>query len=279
MAPLLLLLAATNVDQTILNNNKDGPAISSTGSTDGSTAPQTRQQQALTVTVTRTLLLLQHSSTPPTTATTTAAGRAALPRIKLAGTNMYASSVGIVLTLVFVLAGTYLAVLSLQHVYRRLRARWQQGERYERELRASRMEVGESAAWSDAGSVERAMHLRRAAAAGRERRALWWRRPDSASLRRVKDSRRAFRVSGFEGGDGDGGDGQLAGDTAAHAVDGVLDTADADTADTVNDDDADSTGDAGEAVAMVDGVAMSAVGPTVGSLRSTESVVGVGSLE
>ena len=258
-------LVGTNADQTILNN-KDGPAISSTGSTGGGTAQQTGLQKLLTITVTRTLLLLQHPPTSPTTAVTTAAGRASLPRIRLAGTNMYASSVGIVLTLAFVLAGTYLAVLSLQHIYRRCRARWQQCERYERELRASRMEVGESAAWSDAGSAERAIHLRRAAAAGRERRALWWRRPDSASLRRVKDLGRAFRVSGFEGEDAENDD-QLADDAAgADTVDIVLDAAGADTANT-----ADTADGAGE---VVGGVAVGAIRAAVGSLRSTESVAG-----
>lgn len=261
----LPFLVGTNADQTILNN-KEGPAISSTGSAGGVTAQQTGPQKLLTVTVTRTLLL-QHPPIPPTTAVTTAAGRPSMPRIRLAGTNMYASSVGIVLTLAFVLAGTYLAVLSLQHVYRRCRARWQQCERYERELRASRMEVGESAAWSDAGSAERAMHLRRAAAAGRERRALWWRRPDSASLRRVKDLGRAFRVSGFEGEDAEDDD-QLASDAAAAAdtVDSAPDAAGADTANT-----ADTADGAGE---VVGGVAARAIRAAVGSLRSTESVAG-----
>jgi len=58
------------------------------------------------------------------------------------------------------------------------------------------MEVGESAAWSDAGSVERAMHR----AGVRERMGVWW-RSDRGSLVR-SGGRRAVRFSGFEQGSG-----------------------------------------------------------------------------
>ncbi|KAA8899500.1 hypothetical protein FN846DRAFT_960321, partial [Sphaerosporella brunnea] len=51
----------------------------------------------------------------------------------------------------------------------KLRWRWKLGSEYEHELRESRVEVGESAGWSDVGSMERAVHYV-------DRRAgLWWR--------------------------------------------------------------------------------------------------------
>ncbi|KAF8253576.1 hypothetical protein K440DRAFT_135854 [Wilcoxina mikolae CBS 423.85] len=140
----------------------------------GSPTPAAPNDKQTTVTITH---ILYPTSSP-------------LPEIFESG--MYTHHIYLILLSIFFLASAYLISHALWYLFEKFRWKWVHGVRYERELRAARMEVGESAAWSDAGSVERAVYR----AGVRERMGVWWRSDRGSAGREMQG--RTGRFSGFE---------------------------------------------------------------------------------
>jgi hypothetical protein len=104
--------------------------------------------------------------------------------------NSIYNSIILTVFLFGLIAAAYVIGVYSWSLFDTLRWRWNLGTKYERELRDSKVEVGESAGWSEVGSVERAVHY------ATKRVGLWWRPQEEKSAREGDAGTSAVQESG-----------------------------------------------------------------------------------
>jgi hypothetical protein len=113
-----------------------------------------------------------------------------LPRPNSVNNSIY-NSLMLIIVLLAVVAVAYVIAIYCWGWFGRLRWRWKRAVAYERELKESLVEFGESTGWSEAGSVERAAH------SAAKRAGLWWREAEGGSVGRARE-RGSVRSGGIE---------------------------------------------------------------------------------